>query len=286
MRNIVAGLDAVPRDVLEAADGMGYTSRQRLCRVELPLALPLIIAGLRLATVSTIGLVTVTGILGDRFGGLGFFIFEGYRRSFPTELSSAPCRSIAPRVRRRPRPRARAATAHAVGAAATRRGRPDDRDGSRDVNLVSETVAWLTDPANWSGADGIPTRLVEHLAHLAAALLLIALAIALPIGLWIGHTGRGASVGGQPRQPRAGAAVARGDRDRPAAHRRDRSAGSGSRSTRRSSRWSCWPCRRSSSTPTPGSRGVDRDLVEAAPRHGHARAPGRSGASSCRWPCR
>ena len=87
MRNILAGLDGVPADVLEAADAMGYRSRQRLVRVELPLALPLIIGGVRLASVSTIGLVTVSGILGDRFGGLGFFIFEGYRRSFPTEIA-------------------------------------------------------------------------------------------------------------------------------------------------------------------------------------------------------
>jgi osmoprotectant transport system permease protein len=85
LRNIVAGFDAVPRDVLEAADGMGYTGRQRLWRVELPLAIPLVVAGIRLATVSTIGLVTVTGVLGDSLGGLGFFIFEAYRRSFPTE---------------------------------------------------------------------------------------------------------------------------------------------------------------------------------------------------------
>ena len=85
VRNIVTGFDTVPGDVIESADGMGYESRRRLLRVELPLATPLVIAGLRLATVSTIGLVTVTGILGDGFGGLGFFIFEGYRRSFFTE---------------------------------------------------------------------------------------------------------------------------------------------------------------------------------------------------------
>ena len=87
MRNILAGLDAVPAEVVEAADGMGYSAGDRLRRVELPLALPLVIGGLRLASVSTIGLVTVSGILGDRFGGLGFFIFEGYRRSFPTEVA-------------------------------------------------------------------------------------------------------------------------------------------------------------------------------------------------------
>jgi osmoprotectant transport system permease protein len=86
VRNIASGFDSVPVDVLEAADGMGYTRTQRLRRVEVPLAVPLIVAGLRLATVSTIGLVTVTSVLGDTFGGLGFFILEGYRRNFPTEL--------------------------------------------------------------------------------------------------------------------------------------------------------------------------------------------------------
>ncbi len=86
VRNIAAGFDSVPQDVLEAADGLGYTPSQRLWRVEVPLAVPLIVAGLRLAAVSTIGLVTVTSILGDSFGGLGFFILEGYRRSFPVEL--------------------------------------------------------------------------------------------------------------------------------------------------------------------------------------------------------
>jgi osmoprotectant transport system permease protein len=86
VRNTVAGFDAVPRDVLEAADGMGYVSSQRLWRVELPLATPLMIAGLRVACVSTIGLVAITATIGDRFGGLGFFIFEGWRHFFPTEM--------------------------------------------------------------------------------------------------------------------------------------------------------------------------------------------------------
>jgi osmoprotectant transport system permease protein len=86
LRNIVAGFDGVPRDVLESADGMGYTTASRFWSVELPLATPLVVAGIRLATVSTIGLVTISGLLGDAFGGLGFFIFEGWRRAFPTEI--------------------------------------------------------------------------------------------------------------------------------------------------------------------------------------------------------
>jgi len=83
LRNILAGLEAVPRDVLEAADGMGYTPSQRLWRVELPVALPVIVAGLRIATVTIIGLVTVTALIG--LGGLGYLIVDvGYRRFFLT----------------------------------------------------------------------------------------------------------------------------------------------------------------------------------------------------------
>ncbi len=94
VRNIVAGFDSVPAEVLEAASGMGYATWQRLRRVELPLAIPLVVAGLRLASVSTIGLVTVSATLGDRFGGLGFFILEGYHRSFPTEIWAGAVLSI------------------------------------------------------------------------------------------------------------------------------------------------------------------------------------------------
>jgi len=94
VRNIVAGLDTVPGDVVEAAAGLGLTPSQRLWRVEVPLAVPLIVAGLRIASVSTIGLVTISGILGDKFGGLGFFIFEGYHRNFPTEIYAGAVPSI------------------------------------------------------------------------------------------------------------------------------------------------------------------------------------------------
>jgi osmoprotectant transport system permease protein len=84
-RNNAAGLQQVPADVLESAEGMGYTARERLLRIELPLAVPLMVAGLRLASVSTIGLATVASILGTQFGGLGFFITEGLYRLFATE---------------------------------------------------------------------------------------------------------------------------------------------------------------------------------------------------------
>jgi osmoprotectant transport system permease protein len=86
VRANVAGFNSVPAEVLEAAEGMGYTRRQRLLRVEFPLALPLMMAGIRLATVTTIGLATVASILGESFGGFGFFITEGLDRFFLTEI--------------------------------------------------------------------------------------------------------------------------------------------------------------------------------------------------------
>lgn len=84
-RSIHAGFAAVPADVLEAADGMGYRPGERLLRVEIPLAVPLMIAGLRLAAVTLIGLATVVSILGSSYGGLGQFITEGLQTFFPTK---------------------------------------------------------------------------------------------------------------------------------------------------------------------------------------------------------
>ncbi|HEX5014692.1 MAG TPA: ABC transporter permease [Candidatus Limnocylindrales bacterium] len=84
-RAFTSGFGAVPTDILEAAEGMGYTRRQRLLRVELPLAVPLIMAGIRLAAVTTIGLATVAAVLGDTFGGLGQLITEGIQTFFPTK---------------------------------------------------------------------------------------------------------------------------------------------------------------------------------------------------------
>lgn len=60
------------------------------------------------------------------------------------------------------------------------------------MDIVGTTIAWLTSAAHWQGANGIPSRLLEHVA-LSSVSLAIALAIGLPIGLWIGHTGRAAT---------------------------------------------------------------------------------------------
>jgi osmoprotectant transport system permease protein len=75
-RHIVSGFDNMPREIVEAADGMGYASDERLRRVDMPLAMPLIIAGLRIATITTIGLVMVTALIGE--GGLGQLMLRGF----------------------------------------------------------------------------------------------------------------------------------------------------------------------------------------------------------------
>jgi len=93
IRNVVAGLDAVPPEIKESATAMGYRPLGRLLRVELPLAVPAVIAGIRIATVTTIGLVTVTALIGQ--GGLGQLIYDGLLRSFRTPLVVGTVLSVA-----------------------------------------------------------------------------------------------------------------------------------------------------------------------------------------------
>ena len=93
IRNIVVGLRGVPEDVKDAATGMGYTRRQLLWRVEMPIAVPAIVAGVRVATVSTIGLVTVGFIIGH--GALGELIIDGLNRFFTPEVIVGAALSVA-----------------------------------------------------------------------------------------------------------------------------------------------------------------------------------------------
>jgi osmoprotectant transport system permease protein len=83
-RNILTGLREVPEEVREAARGMGLTARQMLTRVELPLAMPAIMAGIRIATVTTISLTTVAAFIGA--GGLGQPIFNALQGGFKTQF--------------------------------------------------------------------------------------------------------------------------------------------------------------------------------------------------------
>lgn len=84
LRNIVTGLQGVPADVLDAADGMGYSRWQRLVRIELPLALPMIVSGARIALVTTVGIATIAAFIDG--GGLGTIILIGIDQEYPEKI--------------------------------------------------------------------------------------------------------------------------------------------------------------------------------------------------------
>ena len=92
-RGVVGGLRSVPPEVRETARAMGFTSGQLLWRVEMPLAVPVILGAVRVASITTIGLVTVTALIGQ--GGLGYFILEGILRFFSTPLIVGAVGSVA-----------------------------------------------------------------------------------------------------------------------------------------------------------------------------------------------
>lgn len=84
VRTVADGLNSVPAATLAAADAMGHTARQRFFGVQLPLAVPVIGAGLRVAAVSNVSIVSVASLIG--ISQLGYFLTDGYARSFPTEV--------------------------------------------------------------------------------------------------------------------------------------------------------------------------------------------------------
>ena len=87
VRNILEGLRAVPEEVRESATGLGYSPVGLLLRIELPLALPVLMAGLRIATVSTVALTTVGAILS--YGGLGNLLASGVTEDFKAQIAAA-----------------------------------------------------------------------------------------------------------------------------------------------------------------------------------------------------
>lgn len=83
VRQLLVGLDGVPADVVEAGVGIGYSPSRLLTRVELPLALPALVAGLRLAAASTIALVTVGAVIGH--GGIGTLLYAGFQNNYKSQ---------------------------------------------------------------------------------------------------------------------------------------------------------------------------------------------------------
>lgn len=84
LRNVVDGLNSVPTSVSQAATAMGFGDIRRLLQIDLPVAVPVILAGIRVAMVSNISLVSVASLIG--LGGLGQLFIDGFQRAFPTEI--------------------------------------------------------------------------------------------------------------------------------------------------------------------------------------------------------
>ncbi|MDR0357413.1 MAG: ABC transporter permease [Clostridiales Family XIII bacterium] len=84
IRNFIAGLDSVDPQIIEAAEGMGMSHMRILVRIKLPLAFPVILAGIHLAVISTIGIAAVAAAIGA--GGIGSILFDGMRTRSPVKL--------------------------------------------------------------------------------------------------------------------------------------------------------------------------------------------------------
>ena len=93
VRNVLVGLQGVPEEVRDAARGLGYRRARLLLTVELPHATPAVVAGLRLATVTTVALVTIGVVVG--YGGLGQLMFRGFQSSYRAEVMTATLLCVA-----------------------------------------------------------------------------------------------------------------------------------------------------------------------------------------------
>jgi len=93
VRNVIAGLNGVPEEVRESARGVGYSETALLLKVELPLALPVIMAGIRVATVSTVALVTIGSIVS--YGGLGNLLLLAVGNQFKAQIFAASILCVA-----------------------------------------------------------------------------------------------------------------------------------------------------------------------------------------------
>ena len=182
VRNVVVGLEEVPGEVLEAARGMGYGRTRLLFSVRLPLAMPAMMAGLRVTTVSTIALLTVGGLIQQ--GGLGNLLVDGFNNSFKAQIFTSIVLIVALAlvadlllllVQRR---------AHPVGPQAA------PGEGGR-VKTFQQALDYLDDRANWRGDQRHPPPRPSCICRSPGSRCLFGLLIALPLGLWLGHRRRG-----------------------------------------------------------------------------------------------
>ena len=181
-RNILTGLDNVPEDTKDAGRGMGLTDRQLLWRVEVPLALPEIMAGLRIAVTTTVGLATLAFFAGA--GGLGEQIFADI--TFKSNVVTAGGLAVLLAALLDGGDPARAAHDHSL-----------DPGGGGAMNEFVDAIQFIFNehesPAGGAQVGGLSNMwdlMSEHL-QLSVVAMAIACALSIPLGLWLGHIGKG-----------------------------------------------------------------------------------------------
>ena len=180
VRVVADGLAAVPQETAQAATALGYKPLGRFFRVELPIAVPVIAAGLRVAVVANVSIVTVAGTIG--FKNLGQLFDEGFKLSTDTPYYPPIVLGIILCV-------LLALALDGLVLLGSRMLTPWRR-AVRD--MINDVFNWLTDPSHWTSTafdTGIWDQLLAHIKFTLIALV-ISLVIALPLGLWIGHTGK------------------------------------------------------------------------------------------------
>ena len=175
IRNVLVGFDGVPEEAIEAARGLGYGPVDLVLKVRLPLALPAILAGLRVTTVSTIALLTIGGLIGQ--GGLGTLLNDGFQRDIYAQILVSLVLIVVLGDRRRPAAAARPAHALSLAAGAA-------------MSLIGKGVTWLNDVQSYKGSDGVIHLAASHLEVTVISMGLAA-AVSLPIGIALGHIRRG-----------------------------------------------------------------------------------------------
>ncbi len=193
VRAVFEALDAVPSQVRDAASAVGYRPIMRLLKVELPLSIPVLVAGLRVVVVTNISMVSVGAVIG--IGGLGTWFTEGYQANKSDQIVAGIIAIFVLAI-----------VIDVLIMLAGRLATPWDRvvaprppaaDGSGGgrlaMNFLAQALSYLFTAGNWVGPVGLAARTLEHLEYTAAAVAVSAL-VAIPVGLIVGHTGRGTLV--------------------------------------------------------------------------------------------
>ncbi len=185
VRAVPEALDNVPEPVRDAATAVGYKPLIRMLKVELPLSIPVLIASLRVVAVTNISMVSVGSVIG--IGGLGTWFTEGYQSDKSDQIIAGIIAIFVLAIVVDTLILFAGRLAHAMDPR-SRIGATESEGGG--MNFLQQALSYIFTAANWGGPAGLAARIGEHLQYTVVAVL-VSVLIAVPIGMLIGHTGRG-----------------------------------------------------------------------------------------------